>query len=156
MNINRGLDHVAVRAYDLDATVAFYTDGIGFRYVTKWCAPGAGVNQCVFLDAGDGRIVEIFDALSTPPGGSDRPLSPTGERPTDEERARHASLVHFAVRTDDPDALFERAVTAGARPIMSPTEIETSGPAPMTIRVAFVHGPNDEVVEFIRRPDFIG
>lgn len=153
MTLNQGLDHIALRAYDLDATVAFYGDALGFRLVTQWGAPDAGVNRCAFLDSGDGRLIEIFDAASTPPGGSPTALDADAPRPADRERAQNAALVHFAVRTDDPATLFARAVAAGARPIMAPTVIDTIGPTPMRLHVAFVHGLDGEVIEFIERPD---
>ncbi|MEN3582873.1 VOC family protein [Streptomyces sp. ZYX-F-203] len=148
---NRGLDHVAMRTYDLDATVRFYTEALGFRQVGEWSAPDAGVHRCVFLDAGDDRLLELFDAASTPPGGSSVPFD-AGRTPSDEQRAEVATLVHFAIRTDDPSRLFESAVAAGARPVMEPTRIDTTGPTHMTLEVAFVHGPNGEVIEFIKRP----
>ncbi|MEU8824710.1 VOC family protein [Streptomyces sp. NPDC048636] len=151
-SLNQGLDHIALRAYDLDATVRFYTEALQFRFLNEWTAPEAGVNRCVFLDAGDDRIIEIFDAASTPPGGSATALSPEDVRPSAEERARNAALVHFAVRTDNPAELFRRAVEAGAEPLMAPAEVEAKGDAPMTLQVAFVHGPDGEVIEFIRRP----
>ncbi|MET7391360.1 VOC family protein [Streptomyces sp. NPDC005529] len=152
MTLNLGLDHIALRAYDLNETVDFYNT-LGFNTLTEWSAPDSGVNRCVFLDAGDGRVLEIFDAASTPVGGSSIPLDPAAERPADEDRSRNASLIHFAVRTDNPDILHDRAVDAGARSIMVPTEIDTKGPACMTIEIAVVYGLNGEVVEFIKRPN---
>ncbi|WP_046471400.1 VOC family protein [Allosalinactinospora lopnorensis] len=148
--LNRGLDHIALRVYDMDATVEFYTRALGFRFVREWSVPEAGVHRAVFLDADDDRVVELFDAASTPPGGSARALD-AERRPSDEDRGRAATLVHFAVRTDDCAALFERAVAAGARPLGEPRRIETAGEDPMTFQAAFVYGPNDEVIEFIDR-----
>lgn len=108
---NLGLDHIALRTYDIDASVRFYTEALGFRFAHEWSAPEAGVNRCVFLDAGDDRVIELFDAASTPPGGSARNFD-AEPRPSDEERARAATLVHFAIRTEEPAALFQRAVAA--------------------------------------------
>jgi glyoxylase I family protein len=147
--LNRGLDHIAIRAYDLDASVAFYTEGLGFRFVREWTL-GGGATRVVFLDADDDRLIELFDAGSTPPGGSSQPLDPA-HRPTDAERGRVAALVHFAIRTDDVPALFERALAAGARPLARPMKITTDAPDPMSFQAAFVYGPNDEVIEFIDR-----
>jgi glyoxylase I family protein len=104
----------------------------------------------VFLDAGDDRLIELFDAGSTPPGGASQPLDPA-HRPTDAERGRVAALVHFAIRTYDAPALFERALAAGARPFAGPMKITTDAPDPISFQAAFVYGPNDEVIEFIDR-----
>jgi catechol 2,3-dioxygenase-like lactoylglutathione lyase family enzyme len=153
--LNRGLDHIALRAYDIDATVEFYTQALGFRFLCAWSAPDRGVKRAVFLDAGDDRIIELFDAESTPPGGSARALD-AAHRPDDDERGRSAVLVHFAIRTDDPVTLFERAVAAGARPLMAPTRIEAVSETSMTLHVGFIYGPNDEVIEFIQRDGFAG
>ncbi|MBT2440155.1 hypothetical protein J7E93_08500 [Streptomyces sp. ISL-36] len=57
--------------------------------------------------------------------------------------------MHFAIRTDDVAALFDRAVGAGARPMGGPMKIMTDGEDPMSFQAAFVHGPNDEVIEVI-------
>lgn len=141
--LNRGLDHIAIRAYDLDASVTFYTEELGFRFVREWTL-GGGATRVVFLDAGDDRLIELFDAGSTPPGGSPQPLDPA-HRPTDEERGRLAALVHFAIRTDDVPALWDRALAAGARPFAGPMKIMTDGADPTRFQAAFVRGPNDEM-----------
>ncbi|GGO93273.1 VOC family protein [Wenjunlia tyrosinilytica] len=148
--LNRGLDHIALRVYDLEASVEFYTEVLGFRLVREWSVPQRGVHRAVFLDAGDDRLIELFDAESTPPGGSPQALDPA-RRPGDVERGRVAALVHFAIRTDECAALFDKAVAAGARPLGEPTSITTVGENPMSFQAAFVHGPNDEVIEFIDR-----
>ncbi len=149
--LHRGVDHVAVHCYDLDATVQFYTEGLDFKFVREWSAPDVGVHRCVFLDAGDDRLIELFDAASAAPGGNPKGLD-LEHRPRDEDRAKNAALVHFAIRTDDPGEIFRRALAAGARPFLPPTTIETIGESPMTIEVGFVYGLNGEVIEFIKRP----
>ncbi len=149
--LHRGLDHVAIHCYDLDATVRFYTDGLQFKFVREWSAPDVGVQRCVFLDAGDDRLLELFDAASAAPGGNPEGLD-LEHRPRDEDRAKNAALVHFAIRTDDPEEIFQRALSAGARPFLEPTTVKTIGDSPMTIEVGFVYGINGEVIEFIKRP----
>ncbi|GHK05935.1 hypothetical protein SY2F82_77320 [Streptomyces sp. Y2F8-2] len=116
--LDHGLGHIAIRAYGLDASVRFCTDVLGFRFVREWGVP-ASVHRAVFLDAGDDRLIELFDARSTPPGGSAQPLGPE-RRPSDAARGQVAALVHFAIRTDDVSARFDRAVAAGARPRDAP------------------------------------
>ena len=149
--LHRGVDHIAVHCYDLDATVQFYTEGLEFKFVREWSAPDVGVHRCIFLDAGDDRLIELFDAASAAPGGNPQGLD-LDHRPADEDRARHATLVHFAIRTDDPEEIFQRALAAGARPFLEPTTVTTVGPSPFTMEVGFVYGLNGEVIEFIKRP----
>ncbi len=151
ITLHRGLDHVAIYCYDLDATVRFYTEGLEFKYVREWSAPEAGVHRCVFLDAGDDRLLELFDAGSRPPGGSADGID-QDHRPSDEDRAKDAALIHFAIRTDDPKQIYERALSVGARPYLAPTVLDTIGESPMTIEVGFVYGLNGEVIEFLKRP----
>lgn len=149
--LHQGLDHVAVQCFDLDETVKFYTEGLDFQYVLEWSAPDAGVKRCVFLDNGDDHLIELFDAESGAPGGAPNGLDVT-HRDGDEDRSRYATLIHFAIRTDDPKPLFERAIAAGARPLMEPTMIETVGESAFKMEVGFVYGLNGEVIEFIKRP----
>jgi catechol 2,3-dioxygenase-like lactoylglutathione lyase family enzyme len=55
-----GLRQVAVHAADLDATVAFYRDVLGLRFVAKFDPPGLA-----FFDVGGVRV--LFEH-SAPPG----------------------------------------------------------------------------------------
>ncbi|MFE7712232.1 VOC family protein [Streptomyces sp. NPDC057486] len=60
--LDGGLDHIAIRVHDIDTSVHFCTQGLGFRSVREWSAPQGGVYRAVFLDAGDDRLIELFDA----------------------------------------------------------------------------------------------
>lgn len=138
----------------MDATIALYTEGLGFRRVYEWTAPGL-VGRCVFLDAGDGRLLELFDGASNVPGAVLTPLSELPV-PTDDERGARAAFVHIALRSDDVDAAYERAVTHGAAPVMAPVDLDQhgiDGYPDARIRIGFVRGLDGEVVEFISRPD---
>lgn len=151
--LTRGFDHFALRAYDVDATVRFYTGGLGFRRVYEWMAPGL-VGRCVFLDAGDGRLLELFDGASNVPGAVPTPLRDLPV-PTDEERGARNAIVHVALRSDDVDGAYARALLHGARSVMAPTDLAQQGLAGYPdshIRIAFVHGMDGEVIEFIARP----
>lgn len=152
--LTRGFDHFALRAYNVDATVRFYTDGLGFRRVYEWQAPGL-VGRCVFLDAGDGRLLELFDGASNVPGAVVTPLGDL-PRPSDEERGSRAAVVHVALRSDDVDGAYARALDHGARAVMPPTDLAQhglEGYPDAVIRIAFVYGLDGEVVEFIQRED---
>jgi len=124
-----GFHHVAIRAYDFDASVKFYTEALGF---TKKIAWGEGPKRAIMLDAGDGNYMEIFA------NGTNEP-KPEG------------SILHFALRTSDCDAALERARAAGAEVTMEPKSIDLPSEPHMTpVRIAFCKGPDGEVIEFFQ------
>ena len=49
-----GLHHIGIGAADYDATLRFYTEGLGFSVRHPWSLPAAHIKRAVFLDSGDG------------------------------------------------------------------------------------------------------
>ena len=124
-----GFHHIALRACDFDATVKFYTDGLGFRKGTRW---GQAPGRAIMLDAGDGCCVELFE------GGQ------TGAKP-------EGALMHFALKTTDCDASFKRALAAGATATMAPQDVSVDAkPQPFHVRIAFCVGLAGETIEFFQ------
>lgn len=123
-----GFHHVAMKARDFDASVKFYTEGLGFRKVISW---GEGDGRAVMLDTGDGSCLEIFT------GGPKEP-------------APEGALVHFALRSDDPDAAIKAARSAGAQVTMEPKNVDIPSTPPKPVRIAFCKGPDGEVIEFFQ------
>lgn len=124
-----GFHHVAIRAYDFDETVRFYSEILGFRERIAW---GEGDGRAVMLDTGDGNYLEVF-------AGGTRQAKPEG------------AILHFAIRTDDCDAALERARAAGVEVTMEPASIDIpSRPGPTPVRIAFFKGPDGEVVELFQ------
>lgn len=122
-----GFHHVALRAFDFEATVKFYTEGLGFVQVQAW---GEGVKRAVLLDTGDGNYLEIFA------GGNGEP-KPEGY------------FFHIALRTDNVDQAVETAVAAGAVVTVAPKDAVLGNTPPTPVRLAFVEGPNGESIEFM-------
>jgi glyoxylase I family protein len=129
-----GFHHVAIRASDFEATVKFYTEGLGFRRRYGW---GEGDKRAIMLDTGDGNYLEVFAG---------------GKRPTGEEPPEGA-ILHFALRVADTNTAFAKAVAAGARPTMEPKDVPIEGDYPVTFRIAFVKGPDGEVIEFFQNEE---
>lgn len=124
-----GFHHIAFRAADFDATVKFYTEGLGFASLLTW---GEGDSRAVMLDVGNGNCLEVF-------AGGTPDAKPEG------------ALLHFAFRTDNCDAAIKRAIAAGATVTMEPTEIPlASQPAPAVVRIAFCTGLDGEIIEFFQ------
>ena len=128
MKAVNGFHHVALKASDFDKSVAFYKS-LGLEERVRW---GEGDSRAVMLDMGDGSRMEIFA------GGEDV------------ERADDRFL-HLAFRTDDVDYAFKTAIEAGAISKREPYEAcpPTAVPS-LKMRVAFVYGPDGELLEFFK------
>lgn len=123
-----GFHHVALRAYDFEATVRFYTEGLGFKERFGW---GEGPKQVVLLDTGDGNYLEVF-------AGGDSPERPEG------------AFFHIAFRSEDVDGAVKAAVEAGAVITVEPKDVVLQGNPPTPVRIAFVKGLNGESIEFFQ------
>jgi len=124
-----GFHHIAMRARDFDATVAFYTKGLGLEQTAAW---GEGDGRAVMLHAGKGNYLEIFA------GGGNEP-------------APEGAFLHLAFVTKDCDAAFRQAVAAGAVTQMEPKSLTIpAAPTPLPVRIAFCKGLDGEVIEFFQ------
>ncbi len=59
-----GLSHVAVKATDYEASVAFYRDFLGFAEQGRLFYPNNGRRELVFLKVSDTQTIEVFDAAN--------------------------------------------------------------------------------------------
>jgi len=123
-----GIHHVAVRAVDFERSLAFYTSGLGFTRAYGW---GEGDGRAALLDAGDGNYLELF--------GGGKPRS-TIDSP----------ILHIAFRVPSADTAFKQAIAAGAVEDMAPKDVNLQGDPVVKVRIAFVKGPDGEVIEFFQ------
>ena len=127
-----GFHHVALRARDFEKSHGFYTNVLGLTEKVTW---GEAPKRAAMLDMGGAAYVEIFERPDQPPA----------------DEKQETALLHFALRTDDPDGMLARAKAAGCKVRMEPKDIDiptTTGPLP--VRIAFFWGPDNEVVELFR------
>ncbi len=133
--------HVAIRATDFDRTVKFYTEGLGFEVHHEFAVPGR-IDRAAFLDAGDGRYIEIF--------GQGSSVQSEGRRRRPDEERTEGTLLHFCLRVANTEAAYAKALAAGAESRVAP-RTATIGQAPLVeVRIAFVTGPDGEVIEFLQ------
>jgi len=136
-----GFHHVAIRAVDFDESVKFYTEGLGFRVHFPFSVPGR-IDRAVFLDAGDGRFIELFGQGST--------VQAEGRRRLPNEERTEGAMLHFCLKVTDTDASYARAMAAGADTRVEPRSVRLGEDPLVEVRIAFVTGPNGEVIEFMQ------
>ena len=136
-----GFHHVAIRTLDFDEAIRFYTDGLGFRVHFPFSVPGR-IDRAAFLDAGDGRFVELFGPGST--------VQAEGRRRQPNEERTEGALLHFCLKVADTDASYARAMAAGAQCRIEPRTVRLNEDPFVEVRIAFVTGPNGEVIEFMQ------
>jgi catechol 2,3-dioxygenase-like lactoylglutathione lyase family enzyme len=75
-----GFSHIYLPVRDVDESIAFYTEHLGFRLLRKWSANG---RASAYLTAPDGVLLELTLANRPSPGGEGRVESRIGLTVTD-------------------------------------------------------------------------
>ena len=124
-----GFHHLSLYASDFDKSLAFYQK-LGMSVYTAW---GEGDSRIALLDTGDGTLLELFakPGMSVPAEGR---------------------FQHLALHVENVEAALNTALAAGATLQMPVTVMDLdSHPRKITIQIAFVQGPDGEVLEFIKQ-----
>jgi catechol 2,3-dioxygenase-like lactoylglutathione lyase family enzyme len=138
---SQGFHHVAIRAVDFDATIKFYTEGLGCSVRYRFSVPGR-IDRAAFVDIGNGCYIEVFGAGST--------VQSEGRRRHADEEPTEGALLHFCFRVFDVEASYTRALAAGAVSRIAPGKRRLGGDPPAEVHIAFITGPNGEVIEFLK------
>lgn len=129
----QGLHHIALWARDFDRSVGFYTDVLGLVPAYQFDKP-------------EGRVM-----ILRTPGGSGAGHVEIFERPEQDDSPAEARLIHFALATDQVDAMHQQALNAGMIEKMAPKDVlnpsQIPGQPDMDVRLSFFLGPDGEVVE---------
>jgi glyoxylase I family protein len=128
------LDHVGLSVGDLDTACEFYSRAFGFARQLEFELTPHPIRG-LMLRHESGMRMELFEREGSSPGVQ-------GATPIEALATR--GYGHFALAAPDIDAVFARALDAGARPVMEP------GPSPEPgVRFAFVADPEGNLVELV-------
>ncbi|MBS1886544.1 MAG: VOC family protein [Actinobacteria bacterium] len=142
-----GLDHASVTCADLDRSLGFYAELLGIPVRDRGDAddeevrtitglPGA-VLRWADLDLGGGRLLELMEYVTPPPGAA-----PAG--------FHQAGQGHFSLRVADADAAHAALLRAGVTTLSAPVEIEHGDWR--GCRCFYALDPDGMTVELIQRP----
>jgi glyoxylase I family protein len=123
-----GFHHASMKVRDLEKSLKFYTEGLGFVEKVSW---GEAPKRTVLLDTGDGNYFEISQ------GDPDQVQEP-------------GIFGHIALRSDDCEAAIEAARSAGAEVTLETRDVNLPSDPPLKLRIAFFKGPDGEVIELFQ------
>ncbi len=144
----RGIHHTAISAVDLERSIRFYRDLMGFEEVMDFSRPEGTPNmnathalketsgRVVLLKAGN-SMIELFQ-YATP-----TPIQADASR-----RLCDHGITHFCIDVDDIDAEYERLKAAGMSFHCPPVDYGT-------VKTTYGRDPDGNVIELqeIKSPD---
>ncbi|MGW4983682.1 VOC family protein [Streptomyces mirabilis] len=137
------LMHVAIVCKDIDESLRFYRDGLGFTRTYEWSKSSHAGHACrhiyegraLYIELGGNTYLELF------PGGRDDTDSLPGP------------LQHIALIVPSVDEAYTNCLAAGGQAFPfdewpgDPTSVVLNGEPEAKARVAFVKGPSGELIE---------
>ena len=122
-----GYHHIGLPVNDMEKSLRFYREGLGGELICEFPTGDSGA-IVYMVDLGDNAVVELL------PGG-------TGCEET------NAHWAHAALTVDDARCAYRRALDAGAKSKIEPKDVRLGS---MDVTIAFVYGPDGEVLEFFQ------
>jgi catechol 2,3-dioxygenase-like lactoylglutathione lyase family enzyme len=144
-----GVHHIGMSVASLDKALAFWEAFLGAK--ARWRAvldkpylgrhvgyPGIAMDAA-FLDLPGGVVIELLEYLTA------------DKRPNPEATANPGN-VHLCLAVADCSAAWQRAVAAGARPIVPEGPIDVTHGPNTGARACYLRIHDDITVEFFQRP----
>lgn len=131
------MDHVGLTVADLPEATAWYAEAFGYRVELETRVEAIQLDIVMLLHPGHGDRLELLHR-----DGSRRGL----RAPDPAEAALSEAFGHVAFDVAGVDAVFDRLVSLGARPVMTPRPSPEPG-----VRMAFVADPEGNLLELLDR-----
>jgi glyoxylase I family protein len=127
-----GMHHVSLRVRDMDRSLAFYRDILGFHPKTSFLLDGL---RFAMLETGNDVYIELVEMK--------QPMQSVGESEV---------FWHLALRSDHLEKSLDAAISAGFEvtvPIRPLDLVNDVTQKPWPVRVAFFRGPDGELIELL-------
>ena len=128
----QGFEHIGMTSGDLDRTIGFYCDLLGFKLALR---KPQTKGEVAFLDAGGGML-EVFA-----PGAVD---------PARDVPALEAGVRHLTFAFSDIGAMIDKLEAAGVEIVERPRIAHNTE---MFKRVSFVRDPDGIIIELVERAE---
>ena len=119
----RSVDHINIVVTDLERSVRFYTESLGFRKTKEANLEGEWIDRIVGLRGVKARAVFIVAPAGEPRIELLAYEAPAGTASGDNSRANTIGLRHIALRVDDMKATVERLRGAGVTVFSDPVRV---------------------------------
>lgn len=117
------IDHLNIVVSDLERSVKFYTELLGFRLVKEAQLEGEWIDRVVGLKGVKGRVAYVVAPAGEPRLELLQYEAPAGDDPTVNRLANTIGLRHFAMRVDDIAAMTATLRDAGVEVFSDPVRV---------------------------------
>ena len=147
------VDHVNLVVRDLERSVAFYRDVLGFDITNRKALSGDWIEAIVGLSGVTATVVFVM-----PPGGGVRIEllqyhAPVGAEFADHGVANSIGIRHLAFKVPDIDATYDRLRAAGVRFVGPPVTVPQGIVKTPDKRLCYFHDPDGVLLEITQYDD---
>lgn len=138
------IDHLNIVVADLDRSVKFYTELLGFRLIKEARLEGEWIDRIVGLKGVKGQVAYVVAPAGEPRIELLHYETPVGDDPAANRQANTIGLRHFAMRVDDIAAMTAKLRAAGVEVVSDPVKVPHG---------VVKHDQGEKTLVYFRDPD---